>query len=279
MGSKYSLPDRIDKETFKFVTGEFYSEQLWVDYSRNDFIPKEKLNCMEKIHVILQENPEATNIYEGGMRFGKKEGYGLYIYPSGDLYDGEWCADERHGYGKFFDMTSGDVMSGTWIRDKMTGEGKFVGSSGPIYSGGHGRLVPSVGDVYNGGFVENRRHGFGRMVYSKTTGNHRGEIYEGEWIDDVRHGHGVCKYSNGNTYDGEWVNGERCGPGIMTFKNGDVYAGHYFGNVMHGKGTYTPNGCPPQEAEWINGDRVVEEIKEASSEDESVKEFDLSEYD
>jgi len=188
MGSKFSLPDRIDKDTFIYVTGEFYTEQLWNDYSRYDFIPKKKLLCMEKVHEALQENPGATDVYEGGTRCGRRDGYGIYVYPSGDIYDGDWCADERHGYGKFFDMTSGDVMSGDWVRDELTGEGRIVMSSGPIHSGGHGKLVPSVGDVYEGGFRRNQRHGYGKCTYSRTSGPNRGQRYEGEWAEGRRHG-------------------------------------------------------------------------------------------
>ena len=29
MGSKYSLPDRIDKDTFIYVTDDVFTEQLW----------------------------------------------------------------------------------------------------------------------------------------------------------------------------------------------------------------------------------------------------------
>jgi hypothetical protein len=104
------------------------------------------------------------------------------------LCSGEWRANKRHGYGKFYDMSSGDVCSGSWVDDQMTGEGKVVHSSGPIHGGGHGRLVPSVGDVYEGGLRGNKRHGYGKCTYSKTIGVHRGERYEGEWVDDVRHG-------------------------------------------------------------------------------------------
>ena len=43
----------------------------------------------------------------------------------------------------------------------------------------------SNGDVYTGGFVENRRQGFGKCVYSN------GDVYEGEWLNDLCHGQGT----------------------------------------------------------------------------------------
>ena len=42
------------------------------------------------------------NFYSNRRRFGKHEGYGLYIYPNGDIYDGKfvmlcWDVTEFHG--------------------------------------------------------------------------------------------------------------------------------------------------------------------------------------
>lgn len=95
---------------------------------------------------------------------------------------------EQHGYGTYFNMSSGDVSSGSWVQGRLTGEGRVVSSSGPLHPGGHGRLVPSVGDVYEGGLKDNKKHGYGKLTYSKTVGECRGQRYEGMWVDDVRHG-------------------------------------------------------------------------------------------
>jgi len=273
MGSKYSLPEKIDQETFKYVTGEYYSDKLWNDYSSHGFIPRKKFLCMEKVHRALLECPTASDIYEGGRYYGEKHGYGLYVYPNGDIYDGEWLANERHGWGKFFDMTNGHITSGIWVRGVLNGPGKFEGSSGPIIPN-HGKLVPSQGDVYEGGFKDNRYHGFGKCVFSKIFGKHRGEVYEGEWVEGVRHGHGVCTYANRNVYEGEWKNGVRCGCGILTFSNGDMYTGFFLNNVMHGRGSFTPSGCPAEEGEWMHGDRIVVHEEEESDED-STEKFDF----
>jgi hypothetical protein len=55
-----------------------------------------------------------------------------------------------------------------------------------------------------------------------------------------------------------------------------VFVGSFFDNVMHGRGTFTPKGCAPQEAEWINGDRVVirEEVSSEEEDDEEKFNFD-----
>lgn len=75
-------------------------------------------------------------------------------------------------------------------------------------------------------------------------------------------------YANGNLYDGAWINNERCGSGTLIFRNGDLLVGHFSNNLIHGPGTYTPQGGAPTAAEWIHGNRVVEEVQEISEEEE-----------
>ena len=65
----------------------------------------------------------------------------------------------------------------------------------------------------------------------------------------------------------------------MTYANGDVFVGYYVEGTMHGKGTFTPKGCPPQEAEWRFGDRVVEDLNKASSSEEDDDEEETFEFE
>lgn len=39
--------------------------------------------------------------YEGGYRDGKRHGYGVYTFASGDRYEGEWRDGEEHGRGTY----------------------------------------------------------------------------------------------------------------------------------------------------------------------------------
>jgi hypothetical protein len=38
-----------------------------------------------------------------------------------------------------------------------------------------------------------------------------GDVYEGEYLDDLRHGKGRLTLANGIVYDGAWVGGVRAG--------------------------------------------------------------------
>ena len=38
-------------------------------------------------------------MYEGEFSGGKKNGKGVKTWATGDVYEGEWLSNRRHGYG------------------------------------------------------------------------------------------------------------------------------------------------------------------------------------
>jgi hypothetical protein len=75
--------------------------------------------------------------------------------------------------------------------------------------------------IYRGELENNKRKGFGVMVYRKA------RVYEGQWDKDARNGKGMERYSNGNRYEGEFLNNKPHGKGIYTWANGEVYEGQW----------------------------------------------------
>ena len=55
-------------------------------------------------------------------------GIGMYISASGNVYEGEWLNDKRHGKGKQV-KADGSWCEGTWTNNLMNG--KFRRASGP----------------------------------------------------------------------------------------------------------------------------------------------------
>lgn len=47
----------------------------------------------------------------GSFVKGKRHGHGLYIYATGDSYDGEWESDVKHGRGVYTFAESGAKVS------------------------------------------------------------------------------------------------------------------------------------------------------------------------
>ncbi len=62
-------------------------------------------------------NKKEVSSYQGYMKRGKPDGFGIYKFADGDIYAGEWRSGLRHGSGKHW-FKDGRFYSGTWENDK-----------------------------------------------------------------------------------------------------------------------------------------------------------------
>ena len=53
---------------------------------------------------------------------GDMSGYGVFTWPSGNVYEGEWLANRRHGVGKVVDSTGKTKKAGNWEMGKFSQE-------------------------------------------------------------------------------------------------------------------------------------------------------------
>mmetsp|Transcript_5845 Transcript_5845/g.9493 ORF Transcript_5845/g.9493 Transcript_5845/m.9493 type:complete len:502 (+) Transcript_5845:129-1634(+) len=192
--------------------------------------------------------------YAGAKEKGKLHGYGRHVFPSGDVYTGQWAEHKKHGKGKF-QWISGDVYEGDWVKDTRTGHGVFTWASGDKYDGhwldnmkhGQGYYTFASGDYYDGSWVRNQKSGWGKYVYTN------GEMFEGEWMNDTKcNGHGRDVYNTGNIYEGEWKDKKRHGKGKFFYKTGEFYDGDWECNRMHGYGKFTWADGRVYEGAWSN---------------------------
>ena len=124
--------------------------------------------------------------YEGKVnRAGQKDGYGIYRWIDGSIYDGQYHDDLRQGKGRFL-WSNGESYEGDYLKDERTGKGVY---NWPDSS------------FYEGDFLAGKRHGLG--TYKSADGT----IYEGEWFDDLQHGHGTLIKPDGTTIKGIWRKG------------------------------------------------------------------------
>jgi hypothetical protein len=50
---------------------------------------------------------------------------GILEYSNGDIYDGEWANDQRHGRGKFVSESTGVTYLGDWREGMRHGQGSL----------------------------------------------------------------------------------------------------------------------------------------------------------
>ena len=77
-----------------------------------------------------------------------KEGYGVYTYPSGARYEGQWREGVKEGRGVYF-FPKGGLYEGEWRGGTMTGIGVRTFASGKVQSGlwEAGKIVNSMEEL------------------------------------------------------------------------------------------------------------------------------------
>jgi hypothetical protein len=164
--------------------------------------------------------------YEGMCSQGKRDGQGVYYWPSGDTYRGGWSNDQQHGEGETV-IASGKRLKGRWDRGKANGIFIITWPDGAQYAGslqngvqqGEGKLIYSNGDVYKGEFENNLKHGYGVMTWAS------GARYEGQYKEGKRQGKGKYWSTKGTRYEGMFWNGSFTRDGFCYQADGSKKAG------------------------------------------------------
>ncbi len=53
-------------------------------------------------------------MYSGGISRGQRNGTGRTVYTSGDVFEGGYLVDRRHGEGRVVCAGDGRVLKGEW---------------------------------------------------------------------------------------------------------------------------------------------------------------------
>ena len=162
---------------------------------KNKDYPREKLGPINYEYKSIDEallsssseflkkelNSESNSEYTGQAKQGQPNGWGTMTFQSGKIKEGIW----QHGkfsYGKTI-FPSGNVHEGHYLDDKRHGEGLFTYSSGCVYKGsyekdyrnGIGTFLWEDGESYVGSWMKDKRHGQGKRTYND------GTVKEGQW--------------------------------------------------------------------------------------------------
>ena len=62
--------------------------------------------------IWIGENKDNKERYMGEYKYGQKDGNGKYVFPNGDIYEGEWFDNKPHGQGQY--ETEGKIYKAIW---------------------------------------------------------------------------------------------------------------------------------------------------------------------
>lgn len=121
-------------------------------------------------------------------------GKGKLTIPNGPVITGEFKDGLADGYAKM-DFLDGEVYEGEWKENKKHGKGVYVWPSGnerQQYTGaykngfmqGEGIMIYSSGKKYEGGFRKDTKSGHGKLTYSDGA-SYEGYFENGKWEGGV----------------------------------------------------------------------------------------------
>nr|XP_002733450.1 PREDICTED: ankyrin repeat and MYND domain-containing protein 1-like [Saccoglossus kowalevskii] len=163
-----------------------------------------------RLKTAKREVDDGFKSYKSGASFSGhlqegiiKAGHGVFVWPNGDRYKGDFVDNVRTGTG-VQDWADGSKYDGKFERDMRHGDGKMEWIDG---------------EGYNGGYFKDKRHGVGTYTWPD------GTTYTGTFYCDKKEGYGTFTLSTGERFEGLYRNDERDGPGIQTYQDGSQDVG------------------------------------------------------
>ena len=141
---------------------------------------------------------QTGDLWFGWMKDGARDGAGLHIYKNGNLLSGTWKGDTH--YQSVTDKTWHDIL-----KKAISTNPRHTWDDGERYKGqdrtnGMGAFHFSNGDMYFGRLRDNKRDGFGIYIASDrgTINNCIGcKYYAGNWSNGIKSGAGSCYNETG----------------------------------------------------------------------------------
>ncbi len=211
----------ISYETFNKICSDAWSFELFGDYlSETGCVTGD---CDNGYGIYRWDNGD---MYEGMFKDGVFDGYGIYKWSDGYSYAGQWRNGQRHGYAVTID--NGTVASGYWDNDIPVSY--YVSN-----------------ERSNTGCIEGDcENGFGTFVYEN--GRYTGTFHNG-----ARDGYGTYLFDDGTQLECTWSNGSKEGIGKITFPGGQNMIVEFNNDYANGVGlVYSAGGY--YTGFWIDGE-------------------------
>jgi hypothetical protein len=205
-----------------------------------------------KVSELLKEQVVYADgsSYAGQLLEGKKQGFGIYLWPDGAEYRGRFRDGEPDGEGLYL-YADGRRKRVTYDRGTMV-HAFMVSNTERVDGAEYGEY--DFNGHYCGWFRGDKLrgyvpHGRGIMRYLN------GSVYTGQWENGKMHGNGTIRWEDGSVYAGQWVHGKRTGYGSYMWASGDRYVGQWKENQLYGPGTFYHNNGFVEKGFW--GEKVL----------------------
>ncbi|MBX2890872.1 MAG: caspase family protein [Saprospiraceae bacterium] len=181
-----------------------------------------------------ERQDDGTNIQSGCLSGDCKNGQGIFAYPDGSKYEGQFLKGKFHGQGVFY-FANGDKYEGEFKENYPDGQGTRTYAVNNQQEAGEWRQ----GEYFGSSLIESGKtgciqgdcdNGKGSYIFKEGVAK-----YTGDFKDGQPHGHGVCMYANGDRYRGEWLEGAFGGKGTLYLRDGTIVDGYWRAGEYVGK--------------------------------------------
>ncbi|MCC7504060.1 MAG: caspase family protein [Saprospiraceae bacterium] len=188
-----------------------------------------------------ERSDDGTNIQSGCLSGDCNTGFGIFAYPDGSKYEGQFLSGNFEGQGTF-SFANGDRYVGQFKNNYPDGQGTRFLANGKEESGQwrEGEFLGSrlTTDGKVGCVLGDCANGQGTYIYKEGSAK-----YIGAFKDNYPHGLGTCFYANGDRYEGEWADGAFQGQGALYLRDGTIVQGFWRAGEYMGK--EAPEGYQP----------------------------------
>ncbi len=91
---------------------------------------RKRIGSEQVVNADTAKSRSSTGCIEGNC----ENGYGLYVWPNGNRYEGDWVDGKTHGKG-VHTWASGNRYEGDWVDGNRTGRGVLTWADGHRYEG------------------------------------------------------------------------------------------------------------------------------------------------
>ena len=192
-------------------------------------------NILEEFIAAKKEEQQddGTNIQSGCLSGDCKTGGGIFAYPDGSKYEGNFVNGKFAGNGTFY-FANGDQYVGAFKDNYPHGTGIRRHADGSVESGDW-----REGEFIGASLIESGKIGCvqgdctaGNGTYIFKEGSAK---YVGDFQNGQPHGMGICTYANGDRYRGEWADGAFMGSGTLYLHDGTEVTGFWRAGEFVGK--------------------------------------------
>ncbi len=171
-----------------------------------------------------KETVDIPDIQSGCISGDCSGGQGVFAYPDGSRYEGQFYLGKPEGWGSFF-YANGEKYTGGFRSGYPHGQGKLVRADGSLRTGrwenGEYRGTPPPATAPTGCVTGDCVNGFGTYVFKD------GSRYVGSFRGNLPHGQGTVYYANGERYEGAMTDGTLDGEGTLFLADGSQVSGYW----------------------------------------------------